>query len=676
MKRKIAILLCAAMIAGLAACTPEEKPQEIQTQQIGGEQDGAGENGNGTEDAGANGTGEENNGGDNTNPDGAQTAAMEDTYFLQNYEEDIWYVIDGNGKQVAIYSGAQAKSAFEREGINYSEDVSCRTVADGIGYFYTCNYHYPTDDGPTIHDYNFYAYDFDNDKLKVIYSVSTPENMESYDFYQGRVYLYFQQDYKYSAKVFDVDRDSLTFTEVQADNAAFLQAMEGWVMSVSVTGWVDYVAPERVLDQNGYVIACSQSWNTDNDYKEFKKINADGTSEVLPDLAGEEVYLRYAGANWVLTGKYEGTSLKGLNLTTGEVREFAGAKEDQSPQTLAFDGDKLYYYYAIDSETEYNIKHYEIYSYDWNTGENALLLENDTLPGYGRVNPGIDGFRVIGGVPYAQAPMAEKVEWVKIANGKAEPIGCPIREINTFHYGEVIYNTVKLTCPYCGTPLYGEYLEAFRLDDQYSAQAAKINEQLAQGLDNMDEHFSLPTDKSECEWHKDAEYPVMETDETYVKDVTILSDRFLGVYRTGYWYGGGAHGYPFQGQRLFDLNTGEEVKDVDLYTGTVEQFKTYVAEQTKKYYEEHPGVFFASDAEEAYNNAYESATLSNGYIIWGETSATYFFTPYELGPYSSGYIEIELPYDEFLGMDLVSALGAEHPAKAELETEAGQNGEQ
>jgi hypothetical protein len=138
-----------------------------------------------------------------------------------------------------------------------------------------------------------------------------------------------------------------------------------------------------------------------------------------------------------------------------------------------------------------------------------------------------------------------------------------------------------------------------------------------------------------------------------VYDVEILSDRYIAINMSGYWYGGGAHGMPLRDQLLFDLETGKQMTVEDFYTGSEEDFRRLVAEKTKEDYLSYKngGPYFAEDADEAYEDAYNYCTLTGGTTEFTSEGMIYYFTPYALGPYAAGFIDILIPYEDLLGRD-------------------------
>ena len=105
---------------------------------------------------------------------------------------------------------------------------------------------------------------------------------------------------------------------------------------------------------------------------------------------------------------------------------------------------------------------------------------------------------------------------------------------------------------------------------------------------------------------------------------------------------------PGKDQYVFDLQTGKRMEMKDFYSGSEEDFKKLVAEKTKEdYLETNDGYkYFATDADEAYDTAYEYVSL-NGTVFFKEDCVIYSFAPYDMGPFASGYIDIKLPIEEF-----------------------------
>jgi hypothetical protein len=237
--------------------------------------------------------------------------------------------------------------------------------------------------------------------------------------------------------------------------------------------------------------------------------------------------------------------------------------------------------------------------------------------------------------------------------------GCTIEEIDIYDYGTVDYDSESYECPYCGVPLYQKYAECMVIDSSISPKADVINAFLREKMEffmEPDEALGFPNvvDDSECDYHKESPWQCRVTDDLNVGGVHLIGDHYMTVDMSGYWYGGGAHGYPNRNQYLFDLNTGENLELTDFYTGTEEEFKKLVAEKTKEdflsySYDDSP--YFSEDAGEIYDQAYEEASFETSNIEFTEDGIILIYPPYDMGSYAAGYIEIFISYKELLGRD-------------------------
>lgn len=319
-------------------------------------------------------------------------------------------------------------------------------------------------------------------------------------------------------------------------------------------------------------------------------------------------------------------------------------------------------YYSIQTMETYGYPHNTIYSYRGGDERSVKMYEAESVPG-ARITPGIEGFRIIGDRIYYITCENDRLEWVSTdahtPDEAYKPTGCVEDDINAFKYGEVESSSEEADCPYCGTTLFRYYAENFVLDDEFSANADKITDFFRNRRDkffgSMEESDYAPVDDSDCEYHR--EYPTQNciTDDLYVSDVEMLAGgKYMTVSLSGYWYGGGAHGYPNREQYLFDLESGEQIGIGDLYKGTEEEYKRIVAEATQEdflsyTYENSP--YFSNDSNEVYNQAYDEASFDNPNIEFDEEGVTVFYPPYDMGSYAAGYIDITIPYDR-LNIDL------------------------
>jgi hypothetical protein len=343
-----------------------------------------------------------------------------------------------------------------------------------------------------------------------------------------------------------------------------------------------------------------------------------------------------------------------FNMDTGETTEIPGG---MNTTFLNYDKGVLYYY--TQSNVEHGISKLSVTKHDFNTGEESVLFEQNTTPGAHNYIPVAEGFTLTDNRIYFTKLDDNKEKLFVCSRNSdsldnAEDMGCVVKKFSAFEYGEVKYVNRSEYCPNCGIPLDEMYYEYFVLSPEFSDAADKINETLKAQADFATKSFDeaeVTYDESECEDHQAYPSQYNVTDDTYVDGVTILQDKYLCIDVSGYWYGGGAHGMPYENQKLFDLETGDEKTLSDFYTGTEDEFKTLIANKTVDDYNSYPegqSPYMVDDADEIYGMAYESVRL-DGIINFAEDGITYSYEPYVMGPYASGYINIFVSYEELLG---------------------------
>lgn len=117
---------------------------------------------------------------------------------------------------------------------------------------------------------------------------------------------------------------------------------------------------------------------------------------------------------------------------------------------------------------------------------------------------------------------------------------------------------------------------------------------------------------------------------------------FLSVLLNSYLYEGGAHGMPYREGHLFRLEDGQMVGLSELGGKTQEDWeKVMRARFAKKIEEGAEGEFY----EEALEMIKDRDMSDAGYYFSDE-GIVFYLPPYEIAPYSTGYVEIVVPYDE------------------------------
>lgn len=132
----------------------------------------------------------------------------------------------------------------------------------------------------------------------------------------------------------------------------------------------------------------------------------------------------------------------------------------------------------------------------------------------------------------------------------------------------------------------------------------------------------------------------------------LLSDKRIFSYGIDrYVYMGGAHGLNNRLYFNFDLATGKQITENDIF---LPNYKTVLAELIKKrIVEESKDV--KNDNTEAITNLEDTdywidSILPNSNFYITDESINYVFNPYEIGPYYLGQTDVTLPFDRLTGI--------------------------
>ncbi|MGY3777361.1 DUF3298 and DUF4163 domain-containing protein [Isobaculum melis] len=124
-------------------------------------------------------------------------------------------------------------------------------------------------------------------------------------------------------------------------------------------------------------------------------------------------------------------------------------------------------------------------------------------------------------------------------------------------------------------------------------------------------------------------------------DVTYSDYQLTNIVYNGYIYKGGAHGMPIWNSHVFDRKNGVELRLSDLFGDEVDTVITSCYQAFDQLIEEDQTRFFP-DAKEWVRR--ETKESQNFYLT--PEGITFFHYPYALGPYSSGIIEVTVPYEQ------------------------------
>lgn len=364
---------------------------------------------------------------------------------------------------------------------------------------------------------------------------------------------------------------------------------------------------------------------------------------------------------------YDGSLILHDNRTGEEQTLFTWNEKSEGKRAipLKLTEDKLYYYQSEEEVEEREVfDRKQIYSYDLETGEESFLYEAGRLAGppVNTITAGVSGFDVYQGKYYFAAMEEDSIGWAVLseeeigetpAEGKAYPgtylsVWDEKRDFRQYGTAEGIKKTV-MSDNY-DIDVYEYYQECFQLDPSYE-QADRINERLKEiwegdiqyAENQAAQELSYLTGDDELDEYSLSIYPLSY--DNNLNRVEVLGSDYLTVDYSGYEYTGGAHGYPYRSHYLFDLTTGEEKTLADLYQGSEEEFKDIVAQYSVQNWKDNPDPYFDCDSEDtAYANFHDSASLDM-LMRYGTDGIVIEYSPYEYGPYASGYIEVEIPYE-------------------------------
>lgn len=593
-----------------------------------------------------------------------EKSSEEKVLLSRDSTSEIFYVVDESGENIDQYTRkdlAENISASDSKlyRVNAEEQYLQSALAcEGDGFFFFKDSNYSDETGEYI--YLVYAVSSDDHKLYPIWEDRENHYIEACDYYDGCLYVDYNLGYDYDANVtlgvkevcYEYDPSSDSFKEKESEYASVIEEINSKgirIIGSRCAGWDNVDCYTRDFKECGYILG-----STGNGYS---VINEKGISR---DIEGtDNVYISFYAPGYLFYDDSNYDTYR-ANVYVYDIAEGSAktiASDVESTIFLGRDGSKMYY--LVGSYEEYGIAHNRIYSYDTENGANELVYETRSVPGVSLAYPGAEGFRVADDKIYVVDFKDGDLKWfcADVSDGDADfkDISCPEQHVDLFDYGTVTYASYSYACPNCGTVLNQRYAECFVLDDKYSEKADVINEYMHDNLEAfVADNFLDSADyyETECEEHQANPTWYRVTDDWNVSCVGIIDDKYLTVNMGGYWYGGGAHGYPSRNQYLFDIETGEEKSIGDFYTGTEKEFKTLVAEKTRDYFrslDTYENPFYTDDEDIIYSDAYENVYLNDGNIEYQNDGIIYYYPPYLMGPYAAGYIDIFIPYSELLG---------------------------
>jgi hypothetical protein len=546
-------------------------------------------------------------------------------------EREIYRVFDEDSFSGCLLSSAGGRFLFFNDRVN--------TLGDGT------------------YNYTVYAVGIDDHNIYPIWQGTSGEYVNSVDCYDGELVIDISYGYdseKYpgmTEKSFIYDAETNSFVEKENDMEAILERARIEKLNIfgsRFRGPYNPFSLKRTMDECKFIIGTQDDG--------LSLIDESGIIKKLPGTS--DVYMAYYSPDVLLYSR--------IDMEDGTTKAFVYDLQSETEKAItgpaasfSFLGreDDTFYYY-IQGKDQQGVTCNSIYRYDAVKDTNTLLYEKENIPGVS-IGPGVEGFKIYDGNIYMIDLEGSELKWFRgDATGDGisfSDTGLKVSEVEILKYGQVSYTASTHACPDCGTVLSDKYAEYFILDSGLSGYADKINAYLkeqAENIVNADLESGEDYYGTTCDEHSIHPAWYCITDEWSVTDVSFIRDNCMTVQMAGYWYGGGAHGYPERNQYLFDLTTGEVLTIRDFFEGTEEEFKALIAAKTREdyehYLESNPDEmpYFASDEDTVYNDAYEYTSLDSGCIEFLQDGIIYYYPPYDMGPYAAGYIEIFVPYEE------------------------------
>lgn len=355
----------------------------------------------------------------------------------------------------------------------------------------------------------------------------------------------------------------------------------------------------------------------------------------------------------------------------GDRVEQIGEFGDSYDKTILEIKDSYVYYYTSEPYA-YAHSNYYFYRYDPTSGTEDLLFETRSVPGQPYVMNGVEGFTVWNDkccfINYEEGSLWWFVCDLSDDDYDLSRLGIVDEYRGIFDVASVGYEAKSYDCKKCGKVMFEYYIETFTLSESVIPYADKMNEYLQEKIQNYIEaeeryaqtELDYGTDETDsdelCHFYetRDMRFDGV-TQYTFSLSGVDIDITCLEVDISGYEYYGGAHGYPIRERDIFNLQDGSLVTIGDICGISEDEFRSLAAEYTVKDYLESDGEYFFTDEESLYQTVYDYAGFgclmhlnSKGVVIE--------YSPYFLGPYASGYIEVTIPYED-LGLHLTDIYG-------------------
>ncbi len=387
----------------------------------------------------------------------------------------------------------------------------------------------------------------------------------------------------------------------------------------------------------------------------FYQIDAKGNKTKISLEYGTDVYSCSKRYIFYEAAIEDLTSFGGYDYYVYDVETKECIQIPSEYRNVYLSGDKVFV--LVDESEEYGIAAMHLYDYDIYNGELEEVYACEDVPGFYTVS-GQSGLRFKNDIIYYINEEKDGSFWYMSkytdAGYSPECLDVVYEETPLTEFGNYTYSSYTEKCDNCGYAYGLVYVEGFELTIDAPGVSA-INKEIAAYCKNeCDSAVTTIADyglAEEEEMHGDL-FCIYSYD-MHVNDVKLLSDDYVAIYFGGYDYSGGAHGYPYLEQLVFDLNTGSRLDILSMYPGSEDELRDLIATKTVEDYNnraEDNNPYFGGDENSVYEDAYDCC-IGGSTIFVEEDGIIVNYYPYNMGPYAAGFIDVFVSYEE-LGIKL------------------------
>ncbi|MDO4293261.1 MAG: DUF3298 domain-containing protein [Eubacteriales bacterium] len=117
---------------------------------------------------------------------------------------------------------------------------------------------------------------------------------------------------------------------------------------------------------------------------------------------------------------------------------------------------------------------------------------------------------------------------------------------------------------------------------------------------------------------------------------------YVSVLLDSYLYEGGAHSMPYREDYAFRISDGERMELEDMTERSKREWRVLLRDRFLQKIGEGRASDYYVDAEEILR----TAQLEESGYYFTDTGIVFYLPPYTVAPYSTGYVEVEIPFEE------------------------------